>query len=312
MYGPNSSRRLSKNPDPARGIKYIDHSKYLGAIEMGSTNGRPETGKVTWLRNLNEAKILSRSSNLPIFLLFQEIPGCSTCTEFGKNVLSPKEMVEKIAKEFVPCIINNRGGTPHDISILRSYNEPYLNNPVVRFLDCEGNDVIPRVSGEYTAVKILQRMQECQAAFKQPEHNTDESMKIYFEVGCYWVGEGIIDSIGTEYIGQGLRATESVWIWTSEAVKVEYVPGVFNLLEFVQRVWETGKFSAIRCPHKTQLRELQSLEAKVSSVKSIGLRAASKKDQKYYLTRSRKSIDDIGEIERIKLNGGIWNSRFSK
>ena len=36
---------------------------------------RVETGRVNWLRNLDEAKKLSASTDKPILLLFQEIPG---------------------------------------------------------------------------------------------------------------------------------------------------------------------------------------------------------------------------------------------
>ena len=42
-----------------------------------------ELGRVDWLRNYDEAAEASRASGKPIFLLFQEVPGCATCVNFG-------------------------------------------------------------------------------------------------------------------------------------------------------------------------------------------------------------------------------------
>jgi len=38
-----------------------------------------ELGKVSWMRNFDEGILKSKKENKPIFLLFQEVPGCSTC-----------------------------------------------------------------------------------------------------------------------------------------------------------------------------------------------------------------------------------------
>ena len=44
-------------------------------------------------------------------LLFQEVPGCSTCRNYGHNVLSHPLMVEAIESLFVPlAIFNNKEG----------------------------------------------------------------------------------------------------------------------------------------------------------------------------------------------------------
>ena len=46
-----------------------------------------ELGKVKWLRDYNEALRLSKEKDFPIFILFQEVPGCANCTRFGNDVL---------------------------------------------------------------------------------------------------------------------------------------------------------------------------------------------------------------------------------
>ena len=43
-----------------------------------------ELGDVTWLRNLEEAKVKAAELDKPIFVLFQEVPGCPTCQRFGQ------------------------------------------------------------------------------------------------------------------------------------------------------------------------------------------------------------------------------------
>lgn len=43
--------------------------------ESDTAERRVETGQVTWLRNLDEAKRLSAKVEKPILILFQEIPG---------------------------------------------------------------------------------------------------------------------------------------------------------------------------------------------------------------------------------------------
>ena len=57
-------------------------------------NQSVELGKVTWLRDYNSALSLSKLEDKPVLLFFQEIPGCSTCINFGRDVLSHPLMVE--------------------------------------------------------------------------------------------------------------------------------------------------------------------------------------------------------------------------
>ena len=44
-----------------------------------------ELGKVNWLRDYDKAVKKSKGQNKPIFILFQEVPGCSTCQNFGND-----------------------------------------------------------------------------------------------------------------------------------------------------------------------------------------------------------------------------------
>ena len=68
---------------------------------------------------------------------------------------------------FEPVAIrNNVGG--YEKSILQRYSEPTWNNPVVRFVDDGGVDVIPRKSGVWSTSALLGRMTDALRAAERP------------------------------------------------------------------------------------------------------------------------------------------------
>jgi|UniRef100_A0A7S4GHZ2 hypothetical protein len=137
----------------------------------GSTIVNPvELGDVAWHRDLDTALMASTQTGKPVFCLFQEIPGCSTCTGFGSNVLRNPALVRSIQTDFIPVAIhNNKPG--RDAQVLKRYGEPSWNNPVVRFLDGDGRDILPRRDGVWTAQGIASRMVEalCTMGLPVPE-----------------------------------------------------------------------------------------------------------------------------------------------
>jgi phosphoglycerate dehydrogenase-like enzyme len=53
-------------------------------------------------------------------------------------------------------VYNNRPG--RDAELLAHYREPAWNNPVLRFLDADGRDLLPRRDGVYGAGEIAARL----------------------------------------------------------------------------------------------------------------------------------------------------------
>src|SRR6186713_1335302 len=91
-------------------------------VMVAAQNNPVELGNVHWLRSFDEAEARSKKESKPILILFQEIPGCETCKNYGSNVLTQPLIVEAIETEFIPLAIhNNKGG--HDAEILRRFNE---------------------------------------------------------------------------------------------------------------------------------------------------------------------------------------------
>ena len=91
-----------------------------------------EIGTVAWGRDFDEALKQSGETGKPVLVLFQEVPGCQGCQDFGKTVLTQPLLVEAIEDEFVPVVVyNNQGG--QDREILERYQEPAWNYQVIRY-----------------------------------------------------------------------------------------------------------------------------------------------------------------------------------
>jgi len=116
-----------------------------------------EVGAVHWGRDLDQALKTSGTTGRPVFVLFQEVPGCSGCQDFGRTVLTNPRIVEAVETEFLPVLVyNNRGG--EDRKLLQRFGEPAWNYQVVRFLDAEGRDIIPRKDRVWTVRELAARM----------------------------------------------------------------------------------------------------------------------------------------------------------
>lgn len=116
-----------------------------------------EVGKVAWGRDLQAALRAGERSGKPVFALFQEVPGCMGCKQFGRDVLSDPLIVRAIETEFTPLLIHNNGSGA-DAEVVQRYGEPAWNYQVVRFLDAQGRDIIPRKDHVWEAAPLAERM----------------------------------------------------------------------------------------------------------------------------------------------------------
>lgn len=142
-------------------IIFLGLSLCLAPVLFGqNTPTQPiELGQVDWLRDFDQAIAQSKTSGKPVFILFQEVPGCSTCRNYGQNVLSQPVIVDAIENSFIPlAIFNNKKGK--DYKVLTYYKEPAWNNPVVRIVASDKQDIVPRVSGNYSQLGVVQAMRQ--------------------------------------------------------------------------------------------------------------------------------------------------------
>ena len=208
----------------------------LFPLISGAQKNPIELGDVHWMRSMEEAQAKSKSENKIILILFQEIPGCQTCQQYGTEVLSHPLIAETIENYFVPlAIYNNKGG--EDAEVLKRYNEPAWNNPVVRAVDLYGKDVAVRLSGNYSAAGLASWMSKVLISNKgrAPQYLqllTDELMagqrktaKATYTMYCFWTGEALFGRIN------GVIRTTAGYQEGKEAVTVEYDPSIISKTE---------------------------------------------------------------------------------
>jgi Thioredoxin-like len=195
-------------------------------------DGQPEElGLVHWLRDLDAGRAAAQKTGKPLLILFQEVPGCSNCTRYGNSTLSHPLIVEAIETYFVPvCIYNNQGG--NDAAALKTFKEPSWNNPVVRIVRADFEDLAPRISNfnspaqlvrgiqyalQTTGNIIPQYLELLQEELLAREAGLETAT---FSMYCFWSGEGTIGSI------PGVIETEPGFQDGKEVVKVQFDPHI--------------------------------------------------------------------------------------
>jgi Thioredoxin-like len=257
-----------------------------------------EVGKVTWGRDYDAAVKAAKDSGKPIFLLFQEVPGCAGCKQFGKDVLSDLRVVQKIEESFVPLLIhNNQQGK--DAEVLKRFNEPAWNFQVVRFINAEGSDLIPRKDRVWDTAELTRRMSEAlekaEAPGKKVGHK--DTQRVAFSQHCFWTGEMRLGAI------DGVVRTEVGFLDGHEVTVVEYDMGKISLVnltakakaaEVATRVYTTLD-GYRKAPASDQKRQLQGtkyaklhLTAEQATKVNAFVRSEPEKAEKFLETRTSK------------------------
>ena len=272
-----------------------------------------ELGRVDWLRNYEEAIRESRETGKPIFLLFQEVPGCATCVHFGDEVLSHPRLVEAIEDEFVPlAILNNVGG--HDREILRRFGEPAWNNPVVRFVKTDGTDLIRRRDRIWTDEAITTRMIAALEASGRvvPRYLAslrDELAPARIEratlsMACYWVGEACLGGI------DGLLSSRTGYLGGREVVEVRFDPARVSYAHLLQQAFRNGCASGAFAHDDTQLAIAKTIYPETARSAPGVARDASPRDQLFHLKRfPALAALEATPAERLRLNHSAWKNQ---
>ncbi|WP_262272540.1 VPGUxxT family thioredoxin-like (seleno)protein, type 2 [Microvirga yunnanensis] len=188
-----------------------------------------ELGDIKWLRDHDRALALAADQGKPVLLLFQEVPGCSTCVRFGQDVLTHPLMVELIADRFVPvAIFNNHPGA--DAELLRRYNEPSWNNPVVRFQGPDGTELLSKLADRYDALALHEKIT---AVLKVLGDNVPGYFRLLgrdllveyglstcvtYRTPCFWSGETSLAQ------HPAVITTDAGWVDGEEVVQVRFDP----------------------------------------------------------------------------------------
>lgn len=272
-------------------------------LNIGSLVGQVELGQVKWLRDYDAAIAESKKSNKPIYILFQEIPGCSTCVNFGNGPMSNPLIVEAIETYFVPlAIYNNKSGK--DAIILKKFNEPAWNNPVSRIIDSNGKDLVNRLSGGYDEAAVITFIRKGIEASKKlvpkyvqllEEEFTAVKKELVLEMYCFWVGEKNIGNI------RGVIGTMPGYSNGKEVVKVTFDASAINSLELVSEAMKTKNADAVHTNEASEKSLLKSTNITVKNLKSFSV----DKDIHYYLKNSKYSHLKLSDCQATKVNSLI-------
>lgn len=117
-----------------------------------------EQGAVSWYRDFDAAQKEAQRSGRPLLVLFQEVPGCSTCRSYGTDVLSDPIVVEAAETLFVPACVHNNTKDDADAEAREAFEEPAWNNPVVRIVDADRHDLVPRIAERWSVEALATAM----------------------------------------------------------------------------------------------------------------------------------------------------------
>jgi len=284
----------------------------LAFLSPARAAGTPELGAVRWGTDPDAALAASRADGRPVLLLFQEIPGCATCVGFGAGPLSNPLYVEAIEDLFHPVAVRNNAGG-REQAIRERFGEPAWNNPVVRFLDARGKDVLPRKDGVWDAHGTGERMVAALEAAGRPVPRwlelavleTDEARltAVTFGMDCFWEGEARLGAI------DGVTATEAGFLGGSEVVTVTCDTRVTPVEELARRAREAGVAGRAWAALDRDVTALRSVLGNDASRNGAAARPAPPSDRKYYLAHSPFNGLPLTPIQRARVNADLAAGR---
>lgn len=272
------------------------------ATNRGAQDNPVEIGKVAWGRDLDAALERSATTQKPVLVLFQEVPGCAGCQAFGKTVLSDPLLVEAIEDLFVPVVVFNNRSSGMDEEVRQRFKEPAWNYQVIRFLDSDAKDIVPRKDGVNSIEAVATRMIQTLKAAKQPVPKYLDSIvqssastghsQAAFAMSCFWTGEYQLGNI------DGVVATQAGWLDGREVTLVNYDPKQISLTSLASQA------AKVRCAQKVYTRDGQTLSGLQGGTLDSSYRAASKSDQKKQIARwpEFQRIPGINAMQLTKIN----------
>jgi copper chaperone CopZ len=266
-----------------------------------------ELGKVNWQRDYDTALELSEQRDKPVFIQFQEVPGCSTCSTYGKNVLSNPLIVEAIETYFIPlAIYNNKGGK--DKEILKKYKEPTWNNPVARIVNKNGKNIVDRLSGNYSELAVVNTLMNAMIEsaipipgyleLLQEELSAEYSgtKEAVFSMYCFWTGEKEIAQI------PGVVGTDAGFMNGAEVVKIKYDPKVVSLEKLATSANKQSCASAVFTDVKSEQKLVRDKLG--LPTKSTG-KYRDDKENKYFLFNSKYKSIPMTNLQATRVNSSL-------
>ena len=271
-----------------------------------------EVGDVNWTRDYQAALSISRESGKPIFLFFQEVPGCIGCQNFGQQVLTYPLLIEAVEDEFVPVLVYNNRLTGMDAQLLKQFGEPSWNYQVIRFIDADQQDIIPRRDRVWELGGVAARMAEALEAVGRPvpkylqavaiEHDREHLRTAVFAMSCFWTGEYQLGSI------EGVVTTEAGFYQGREVTLVTYHQEQLALEDLIKEA------AARRCAKSVYIESGSTpveSSLKVKQFDRSGYRRAPSSDQKKQIQRWLAAHEELqlSQVQLTKINALMPDGR---
>lgn len=276
---------------------------------ISSCFGQPtvETGTIEWGRNYHEALAQSQTTGKPLFLLFQEVPGCAGCKDFGREVLSNPLIKKSVEEAFIPIYIRNNASTGHDHEILKKFKEPAWNYQVVRFIGSDGKDLIPRKDRVWDAKSLAERMKKAlkEAGQKIPpaldlvylESDKTNHKQVAFSMFCYWTGEAELGKVN------GVITTEAGWLDGHEVTLVTYHDKTISLENLHAAAEKVDCARAVYLPEGTPPLQTKS-RLKIGKLDN-SYRKAKSSDQKKQVEGTGIASSHFTPAQLTKINAWV-------
>jgi len=296
------------------GITKEDNSKdetssSITLAELQGVKDAPvELGQVDWIRNFDEAAAKAKEQNKPLLVLFQEVPGCSTSSGYGKNVLSHPLIVEAIDTLFVPvAIYNNHDGA--DERVLESFGEPSWNNPVVRIMTADRKELVSRLSGDYTKAGLVNAMISAlennnktvppylSLLAQEVNVRSGSRERAVFAMHCFWVGEGKLANV------KGVISTKPGFMGGHEVVELEFNPDIVSYGELVKKARSNNVASHVFAENSAQSDVARDIMGEGSVSPRAGFRADNR--PKYYLSGTLYRYVPMINLQIARVNAAL-------
>ena len=278
----------------------------VGSARAGDE--RPELGAVDWHRDFDRAAEVAERTGKPMFVLFTEVPGCSTVTGYGERVLGHRLIADAIEEEFVPvAVFNNVGG--EDRTVLESFGEPTWNNPAVRIIRPDRSALAPRLYGDYSREATVETMV---AALEETDGGAPayltvlarefaaagETETAIFGMFCFWSGEAKLGRL------EGVVATRPGFMEGTEVVEVTYDPNVTSLERLARRAEESGAASWMYARSASDLKVGKRVFGESAHRSNDRFRYAAG-DDNYALQGTPYESVPMTEMQRTRVNSAL-------
>lgn len=213
-------------------------------------------------------------------------------------------MVEAIQSLFEPVVVyNNKSGV--DAANLKRFKEPSWNYQVVRFLDSNAKDIIPRRDRVWTTpalaarmITTLQKKNQKVPLYLRALAGKSASTnvgKAAFAMHCFWTGELRLGGL------PGVITTEAGWFDGREVTLVEFDRSqiAFNTL-----VEKAVSFDCARSVYTTTDADAKVVKKTrlANGLLTASYRPAAAHDQKRQLTGTKLTKLTLSPMQATKIN----------